>query len=342
MAEKISSAGGIRNSIKCRRRVGGKPSDKAEVSGTPPTPVVAPCLQRSDSIRSDETHFSNIQLEPNKRRRQTNRHGRKSTLGATSNVVGTGPAVTSSRGDNDDDDDESTPNQKRRTLIVSSPPSLATWNAAAVGAPPPCAMDFASLINLLDCTDTLDDADRCDSPNATTDSEDTGIECLDYEFAPYPPRYDMHFDETVAPDDPRLRTCVVPKRQIREENSSEVLGTVENMICDLITGTMDKDQEGCSFTSIWGGFDGDRKRHPTKAQHQSEILAKAGRVCAVQTTSPRTSTGRNIANPAWNAWNPVPRDRKVLLAGPLCHLPSATEVMTVLKCMAWFAWLILD
>jgi hypothetical protein len=41
----------------------------------------------------------------------------------------------------------------------------------------------------------------------------------------------------------------------------------------------------------------------------------------------RTSTGREILGPTWNATGSVPRHRRVILAGASCILPSAAEVI---------------
>jgi hypothetical protein len=47
----------------------------------------------------------------------------------------------------------------------------------------------------------------------------------------------------------------------------------------------------------------------------------------------RTSKGREILGPSWNSTSPVPTDRRVLLAGPTCLLPSAADIMTILNDM---------
>ena len=78
---------------------------------------------------------------------------------------------------------------------------------------------------------------------------------------------------------------------------------------------------------------------PTLHHHQPPPAAprcgesRALTAAALSSAVPRTSKGREILSPRWNDTYIVPSDRRALLAGPACVLPSAEEVMTLLATM---------
>lgn len=59
----------------------------------------------------------------------------------------------------------------------------------------------------------------------------------------------------------------------------------------------------------------------------------AAAAAALSSAVPRTSKGREILSPRWNDTYVVPSDRRAVLSGPGCVLPSADEVMTLLAIM---------
>jgi hypothetical protein len=325
--------------------------------------------------------------------------GRLHTSAATGTTA-TGAAAGAAEGDEEDEDEdegEDNPSRKRRVL-TPRPPPRAEAVAAARAPPPSCAMDFASLLTLLDgapaslkpdaaaaaaagfvadnivrrrtrrADDRLavaataaadDDVDmQCDKHSPRRDGGGMGYDGVggslrraDEDFSSVedmiwdvagtaldddlqhlqPPTSNLqHLLQSGAPSAGLFSSSLGPDMRLQS------LQSTGSSVSDLFAMHAHRLQDAASFTTLHldtilalyaaaAAAVGDPRTLQARAP-DAPLPAAAGVVL-------RTSKGREILGPSWNATSPVPTDRRVLLAGPTGLLPSAADVMTMLTDM---------